>query len=107
MGLAPKQEKPAVSRTVAAIDWHVIEPYKEFQACGLKITPVHVDHGADYSYMFAFEFGKPPNRFVYMSDVTKIPDQCWEFLTRGGDRIETFVLDSLFTEMEHNTHLNL
>jgi len=97
----------AVVRSVAALGWNVIEAYKTFEVFGLPIMPLHVDHGSDYPYMFAFEFGKAPNRFVYMSDVSAIPDRCMQYLTRGQDRIEILVLDSLFRWREHSTHVNL
>mmetsp|Transcript_69601 Transcript_69601/g.215174 ORF Transcript_69601/g.215174 Transcript_69601/m.215174 type:complete len:357 (-) Transcript_69601:85-1155(-) len=94
-----------VARYVAKIAWNVVEPYTEFSAAGLRMTPLPVVHGEDYHYMLAFEFGAQPHRFIYMSDVSRIPDKTMEALKAGG-QIETMVLDCLFLDRQHSTHVN-
>ena len=58
---------------------------------GLSITPLPVFHGGDYICMgFEFSPASPPgastphDRFVYLSDVSKIPEEIMRWITRGG-----------------------
>lgn len=94
-----------MQRHVAALAWEVIQPYADFEAAGLRITPLPVFHGEDYPHMLAFEFGLQEHRFVYMSDVSRIPERTLGLL-KSGPTIETMVLDCLFLDKRHNTHVN-
>lgn len=94
-----------IRRFVAQLNWNIIKPRVEFTAAGLKVVPLSVWHGCDYPHMLAFDFGSDAHRFVYMSDVTKIPDETMTHLKQAP--IETMVLDALFIRRTNPTHVNL
>ena len=90
-----KQSKEqAVKRFVARLDWKEIRPFKPFVVGGdLIITPIPVEHGSDLICM-AFCFGPHHARCAYISDVSLIPDETWEYL-ESFPRHELLILDCL------------
>lgn len=99
----PVPGAPVVVRSIARLSWKMIEPWKSFQACDLDVIPIPVMHGEDYVSM-GFEFGKA-QRIVYISDVSRFPDEAEQHLLRSP--IDLLVLDCLFQERRHDTHFNL
>jgi hypothetical protein len=82
---------------------------------GLSITPLPVFHGGEYICM-GFEFSPasypdsrlPQDRFVYLSDVSKIPEEIMRWITRGGEesRPRVLVVDAL-KRTPHFSHFGL
>lgn len=101
------QEKQAVTRMVAAIEWHVLEgewPSEPFDAAGLQITPLPVYHGSDYISL-GFLFGAE-EKVAYISDVSAVPPATLERLEAAAP-IDLLIVDTLFRHRKHNTHFNL
>ena len=110
---AASAEPPSVKRFVAKIDWESFgatgsdgQPLKqvaEVDVCGLAVTALPLQHGADY---VCFGFGPARARTVYLSDYTAILPETEALLTRwsaeGG--IELLVLDALRWDESHPVH---
>ncbi|MCX8093817.1 MAG: MBL fold metallo-hydrolase [Candidatus Goldbacteria bacterium] len=73
-----------------------IKPYKEFYIGKIKILPILVKHGCIDVISYRI------NDFVYMTDVSYIPEKSFKFLKN----IKILVLDALRKE-KHPTHFNL
>jgi len=78
------------------INFKEIKPYKIFKVKNLKIIPLPVMHGKLQVMAFRID------DFVYMTDVSKIPEKTYEYLKD----VKILVLDALRIE-EHPTHFNL
>ncbi|CEM11337.1 unnamed protein product [Vitrella brassicaformis CCMP3155] len=98
-GAGEVKRKAVPTRFTASIDWQFFEPLEKF-----KIMPLPVWHGKDY-ICYGFEFGEK-ERFVYLSDVSAVPEATMAYL-KGGPRIATLVLDALFKDKTHPTHFSL
>ena len=73
-----------------------IKPYCEFKTGNLKIIPILVKHGSLDVMSYRI------NNFVYMTDVSYIPQKSFEYLKD----IKVLVLDASRKE-KHPTHFNL
>lgn len=84
---------------VPTLTFEVITPGEAFSVCGLSILPFYVEHGDDFRCL-AFRIGD----FVYMSDVSRIPDDAREHL-RG---VDTCFLDCLWPKpRRHASHFGI
>ncbi|GMF10123.1 unnamed protein product [Phytophthora lilii] len=99
---------PKPFRWTAKLQIDVISSWKPFEACCIKFLPFPVIHGADY-ISFGFEFGYEVGaRFVYISDVSEIPDDTRAFLNdKSKPPIDVLLIDALYLEKYHSTHMNL
>jgi phosphoribosyl 1,2-cyclic phosphate phosphodiesterase len=73
------------------------EPYRPFDLCGVTVTPLTVFHGN--LPVIAFKFGQ---RFAYVTDVSRIPDETRAHL-RG---LDSLVIGTVRYE-PHPTHFGL
>ncbi|KAI9915404.1 hypothetical protein PsorP6_008120 [Peronosclerospora sorghi] len=95
-------------RWTAKLELEPFHAWDSFQACGMTFLPLPVIHGAGYT-SFGFEFGSEVGaRFVYISDVSELPDETKTFLQDPTKpRIDVLVIDALYIERYHSTHMNL
>lgn len=87
---------------VPKLEFHTFEELKPFNVAGLKITPLPVEHGKDYT-SFGFLFG----RVVYISDVSRVYERTMKVLdelaaSEGG--VELLVIDALKLNEAHVSH---
>lgn len=73
-----------------------IKPYKMFRVKNFKIIPLPVMHGKLQVMGFRID------DFVYMTDVSKIPEKTYKYLKN----VKVLILDAL-RKKEHPTHFNL
>jgi len=97
----------AAYRWTAKLDWKLFQDFEIFSAAGIEIQALPVLHGRDYvsnGFEFGMEVGK---RFVYISDVTDITEETMTVLLDGEKGpIDVLVIDSLYWEDIHGTHMN-
>uniref|UniRef100_A0A7S2R7C0 Metallo-beta-lactamase domain-containing protein n=2 Tax=Mucochytrium quahogii TaxID=96639 RepID=A0A7S2R7C0_9STRA len=95
---------------VAVLNWNVMstpsldDSLDTFSAAGLAVLPLPVYHGPDYLSL-GFVFGRTNNKFVYISDVSTIPDKIMNLLQSWDVRL--LVIDTLHREKEYVSHMNL
>lgn len=75
-----------------------------FVLAGVCVQPLPVWHGIDY-LSFGFHFALPFGHFVYISDLSALMPATEEYLLQLT--IEVFVIDAVFVEREHPTHVNM
>jgi phosphoribosyl 1,2-cyclic phosphodiesterase len=99
-------EKPL--RWTAKLRLEVFEPWQSFEACGVQLLPIPVTHGAGYT-SFGFEFGHEFGaRFVYISDVSELPEQTRTYLNDAGKPpIDILMIDALYLDKRNSAHMNL
>ncbi|KAL3671479.1 hypothetical protein V7S43_003401 [Phytophthora oleae] len=99
---------PKPFRWTAKLQIENFGPWEPFEACGIKFLPFPVIHGAGYT-SFGFEFGgEVGKRFVYISDVSEIPDETRAFLNDASKPvIDVLLIDALYLDKFHSTHMNL
>uniref|UniRef100_A0AAV1SYY8 Metallo-beta-lactamase domain-containing protein n=1 Tax=Peronospora matthiolae TaxID=2874970 RepID=A0AAV1SYY8_9STRA len=96
-------------RWTAKLEVDIFQPWTPFEASGLQFLPFPVIHGAGYT-SFGFEFGSEVGaRFVYISDVSEIPEETKAFLDDATKpQIDVLLIDALHLEDKyHSTHMNL
>lgn len=81
---------------VPKLDFRRVEAGTPFEALGLSILPVALEHGK--LPVLGFRIGD----LAYCTDVSTIPDQSWPLL----EGLDTLILDALRFE-PHPTHFNL
>lgn len=96
---------------VPAFRWHIIEHGKMFNVAGVDILPANVEHGLkspkdknnkDPFLCLSFIF---PNYGIYMSDVSRIPDETYKLIEqtfKNKRNPKFFILDCL----KWNSHLS-
>merc|ERR1712071_2268 len=108
----------AVKRHVAALDYHVITPFKPFIAAGLKVVPLPVMHGEDMICLgFAFSLrmnessstsnGADTNseiNVVYLSDLSRMLPSTQTYILEELPPTDILVIDSLLVDRKHPTH---
>ncbi|CAI5740324.1 unnamed protein product [Hyaloperonospora brassicae] len=99
---------PKPFRWTAKLEVDIFHPWKPFEASGIRFLPFPVIHGAGYT-SFGFEFGSELGaRFVYISDVSEIPEETKAFLNDATKpRIDILLIDALNLETYHSTHMTL
>lgn len=110
---------PKVVRSVASLEYHVIQSFKPFIAAGLKMTPLPVMHGEDL-VCFGFAFSicgqkKKKMNVVYLSDISRMLPATQEFILRGdcfegedSRTIDLLVVDTLNNgDRKHSVHFCL
>ncbi|GMF54129.1 unnamed protein product [Phytophthora fragariaefolia] len=99
---------PKPFRWTAKLQIDAFTPWEPFEACSIKFLPFPVIHGAGYT-SFGFEFGfEVGARFVYISDVSEIPEDTCAFLNdKSKPPIDVLLIDALYLEKYHSTHMNL
>jgi phosphoribosyl 1,2-cyclic phosphate phosphodiesterase len=75
---------------------HSIEPGHSFELGGMKVLPLRVMHGE--LPILAYKFGE---RFAYVTDVSRVPDEAISHLTG----LDVLMLDAV-RYREHPTHFN-
>lgn len=101
--LFPSQD--TVYRWTAQLTWKVFEAEKTFTVGGLEFKPLPVLHGEDFVSM-GFELGQEANvRFIYLSDVSRIPPETMAYLKSRP--IDVLMIDGLTLQAIHGTHMNL
>lgn len=95
-------------RWVAKARFQLFDAFVPFEACGFKILPFPVIHGAGY-ISNAFEFGEEFGvRFVYISDVSELTAEARVFLNdTSKPPIDLLIIDALYIENYHSTHMNV
>eukprot|EP00052_Salpingoeca_macrocollata_P002687 m.31791 g.31791 ORF g.31791 m.31791 type:complete len:404 (+) comp12549_c0_seq1:259-1470(+) len=122
----PQSEEEARAnpkRYVALLEWNAIAESKgsesvvpdtasiaqcrtPFNVQGLLFHPLPVYHGGEYvSLGFAFKLQDDAGFFVYLSDMSAFLPETEARLK--AMKIHTLILDCLFIERAHNTHINL
>eukprot|EP01063_Lacrimia_lanifica_P024497 TRINITY_DN32394_c0_g1_i1.p1 TRINITY_DN32394_c0_g1~~TRINITY_DN32394_c0_g1_i1.p1 ORF type:complete len:340 (+),score=69.61 TRINITY_DN32394_c0_g1_i1:65-1084(+) len=91
-------------RFTSTINWHTFDSPAPLSIHGLKVVPLKVEHGKGY-VTYGFQFETPKYRFVYLSDLSSIPEAT-DALLSDGRRIDILVIDSLFKTRPHPTHFN-
>ncbi|CAK9151967.1 unnamed protein product [Ilex paraguariensis] len=92
-------------RRVAQLDWKIIENdcEKPFVASGLKLIPLPVMHGEDYTCL-GFLFGET-YRVAYISDVSRFLPTTERYISKSDDQqLDLLILDTLYKNGSHNTH---
>ena len=98
------QKKEGIERRVASLDWQLIDNTTSFEIPGgLKVTPLPLFHGGDYISL-GFAFGEDLGEFVYLSDVSSVPERTMATLRRQP--IRTLVVDCLLRR-PHPSHFSL
>ncbi|KAE9012195.1 hypothetical protein PF010_g9630 [Phytophthora fragariae] len=99
---------PKPFRWTAKLHIDAFNAWEPFEACCIKFLPFPVIHGAGYT-SFGFEFGYEVGaRFVYISDVSEIPEDTQAFLNdKSKPPIDVLLIDALYLEKYHSTHMNL
>jgi len=82
---------------VSKLDFQIIDE-RPFDVFGLKITPLHVEHGPRTT-AFGYRFGD----VVYVSDASGIPDSTAELMQDA----EIMVMDALRPARSHGSHFVL
>ncbi|RHY20461.1 hypothetical protein DYB25_012004 [Aphanomyces astaci] len=95
----------ATYRWTAKLGWALFEDLDTFTAAGVTFKALPVLHGKGY-ICNGFEFGGDVGaRFVYLSDLTDVPDATVVALTNQSP-IDVLVIDALYLEDVHGTHMN-
>ena len=102
--LFPAKEK-SEARFVSAIDWRKMDGLSTHVVDGLPIKTLPVEHGFDCE-CYGYEVASKDARFVYLSDVSRIPEATLRALTEGPP-IDVLVVDALFKVRRHTTHFSL
>ncbi|KAI9989719.1 hypothetical protein PInf_020005 [Phytophthora infestans] len=104
----PGEAVPKPFRWTAKLQIDTFNPWEPFEACGIKFLPFPVIHGAGYT-SFGFEFGYEVGaRFVYISDVSEIPEETRRFLNdTSKPPVDLLLIDALYLDKYHSTHMNL
>jgi len=98
------QKREGIERRVASLDWRLIDNTTPFEIPGgLKVTPLPLFHGGDYISL-GFAFGEDAGEFVYLSDVSSVPERTMAALRRQP--IKTLVVDCLLRR-PHSSHFSL
>ncbi|CEG44468.1 metallo-beta-lactamase family protein [Plasmopara halstedii] len=99
---------PKPFRWTAKLQIEAFTPWKPFEACGITFFPFPVIHGTGYT-SFGFEFGLEVGaRFVYISDVSEIPEETRKFLNdTSKPPVDVLLIDALYIDKYHSTHMNL
>jgi len=106
----PQLEGPKPTTFVASLRWNVVagpslkEPFVPFHAAGMQVIPFPVFHGPTFLSL-GFAMGKTNKKFVYISDVSEVPESVMKQL-REWD-IEYLVVDTLHPEKRYISHFNL
>ena len=107
----PVDESKTPTRYVAKLEARIFDdeaspaPPTPFRVCGLEVQPLRVLHGGDY-ISYGFMLGPPNARFVYLSDIsTMLPET--DAILKAQEGITLLVVDALFVEKVHSTHMNL
>ncbi|MEI6500648.1 MAG: MBL fold metallo-hydrolase [Armatimonadota bacterium] len=82
-----------VTRSLAQIEFELIEPFRPVQAGDLRVTPVLADHGGDeiaVTYLAESASGS----ILQANDTGWFPDATWEYLK--GRRIDAVLLDCTY-----------
>ena len=107
----PVDESKNPTRYVAKLQAHVIDdeaspaPPAPFTVCSLEVLPLRVLHGGDY-ISYGFMTGPPSARFVYLSDISAMLPET-DAVLKAQESVALMVVDALFVEKVHSTHMNL
>mmetsp|Transcript_20357 Transcript_20357/g.67995 ORF Transcript_20357/g.67995 Transcript_20357/m.67995 type:complete len:148 (-) Transcript_20357:3001-3444(-) len=88
---------------VSQLDFNCVPPLKTFNAMGLEIRTLPVEHGPD-CICYGFDFGVR-DRVVYLSDFTSISEEVYEVIEER--EVSILVLDSLRPDKDSLTHIGL
>ncbi|KUF95637.1 hypothetical protein AM587_10013820 [Phytophthora nicotianae] len=104
----PGEAVPKPFRWTAKLQIDAFNSWEPFETCGIKFLPFPVIHGAGYT-SFGFEFGYEVGaRFIYISDVSEIPEETKTFLNdTSKPPIDVLLIDALYLDKYHSTHMNL
>ena len=89
---------------VPVLRWRVVPPFSALALAGLPFHAFPVLHGPAYTAL-AFAIGRPLGTFVYISDVSAVPEPSLAFL-RSISPIRHLVLDALSWQ-PHATHFSV
>mmetsp|Transcript_20356 Transcript_20356/g.67983 ORF Transcript_20356/g.67983 Transcript_20356/m.67983 type:complete len:319 (-) Transcript_20356:3196-4152(-) len=95
--------KGEFQRMVSQLDFNCVPPLKTFNAMGLEIRTLPVEHGPD-CICYGFDFGVR-DRVVYLSDFTSISEEVYEVIEER--EVSILVLDSLRPDKDSLTHIGL
>jgi len=110
--VAEKEEK--VVRHVASLEFNVVTHFKPFVVGGLRMIPLPVIHGEDFicnGYAFSVkserEHEDKMTHVVYLSDLSRMPEETLEFILNELPPTDILVVDSLSYSIPHPVHFSL
>lgn len=100
-----------VRRHVSKINFCEVHDFQPFVAAGLRMIPLPVMHGEDlicngYAWSLDNKNGKNMN-VVYLSDISRLPDETYEYIMENLPETDVLVLDCLNLTRFNPTHFNL
>mmetsp|Transcript_20325 Transcript_20325/g.26374 ORF Transcript_20325/g.26374 Transcript_20325/m.26374 type:complete len:351 (+) Transcript_20325:226-1278(+) len=106
------QPAEAASAWVAKLDWRLVsrpsldDPFSPFDVHGIEVIPFPVFHGEPVLSL-GFLMGKGEKKFVYISDISTLPENVERFLLQYS--IDLFICDGLGynSGRSHSTHQNI
>jgi len=82
------------------LNWNIINNTEPFYINDIKFTPLDCEHGKGIRCL-GFRFGN----IVYISDLSKIPDDTFNLMKNSEDDIlDLFIIDCLSHCREHPSH---
>lgn len=85
----------------------MVEAFRPFEPVpGFEMTPLPVMHGEDL-VCFGYSFQVGQTNIVYLSDISRMPEETQEYILRMLPPTDILVVDSLLMDQKHNTHFSL
>lgn len=107
-----KNEK--VIRHIASLQFNTVFYFEPFVVAGLKMIPLPVIHGEDFicnGYAFSVksksDTGDKVTHVVYLSDLSRMPEETLKFILEELPPTDILVVDSLSFHKPHNVHFSL
>jgi phosphoribosyl 1,2-cyclic phosphodiesterase len=121
--LVPKKQAPPpppsnnnnvlVTRHVASLDYHTIEPFQPFVAAGLRMIPLPVMHGEDLvclGFAFTIQGDKKDDstmNVIYLSDISRMLPETLQYIKESLPPTDVLIVDCLILERTHPVHFSL
>jgi phosphoribosyl 1,2-cyclic phosphodiesterase len=98
---------PQVYRAVSQLKFDIIEHFQQLNIYGLPIIPIPLFHGNDYISLGFIIGSNSTSTVVYLSDVSKVPQESEAYIAKHVNHIDLLIVDSLFKTRLHHTHFNM
>jgi phosphoribosyl 1,2-cyclic phosphodiesterase len=109
-----KENEEKVVRHVASLEFNVVTHFKPFIVSGLRMIPLPVIHGEDFicnGYAFSVknnhEQEEKMTHVVYLSDLSRMPNDTLQFICNELPPTDILVIDSLSYSTPHQVHFSL
>eukprot|EP00978_Attheya_sp_CCMP212_P015349 scaffold39583_cov36-Attheya_sp.AAC.1 len=102
-----------VTRHVASLDYHTIEPFQPFVAAGLRMIPLPVMHGEDLvclGFAFTIQGDKKDDstmNVIYLSDISRMLPETLQYIKESLPPTDVLIVDCLILERTHPVHFSL